>query len=144
MDGQVASGLRQTLFIFSASIPMKKLLYLSIMSLSLLAFQCGKKDEANPSGTCPDSSRALGAKIAELQAKPKGNPAYTIWAYTWNGQRVYLASDQTCCDQFTTLYDECFNALCAPSGGITGKGDGRCTEFYQQATNQQLVWRDSR
>jgi len=108
----------------------------------LLAFQCSKKDAAGPA--CPTGTAALSAKIAELQAKPKGNPAYTIWAYIWNGQRVYLASDKTCCDQYITLYDECFTPLCAPSGGFSGKGDGRCPEFYQQATGQQLVWRDPR
>lgn len=123
---------------------MKKLLYLSLASLPLLAFQCGKADDASPNASCPGNAQALANKIAELKAKPKGNPAYTIWAYTWNGQRVYLASDQTCCDQYITLYDECFKPLCAPSGGITGKGDERCPDFYQQATNQQLVWRDPR
>lgn len=110
----------------------------------MLVFQCCQKEGASPTSTCPDSTRGLAAKIAALQAKPKGNPAYTIWSYNWNGQQVYLASDQTCCDQYLTLYDECFTALCAPSGGLSGKGDGRCPDFYQQATNQQLVWRDPR
>ncbi|GAA4500578.1 hypothetical protein GCM10023172_21000 [Hymenobacter ginsengisoli] len=115
-----------------------------LLSLPLVAFQCGKKEAATPTAPCPGNPDALARKIAELQAKPKGNPAYAIWAYTWNGQQVYLASDQTCCDQYLTLYDACFNPLCAPSGGISGKGDGRCPDFYQQATNQQLVWRDPR
>lgn len=122
---------------------MRKLLLLPIASL-LLAFPGCKNEAAVPAGTCPDAAQALGAKIAELQAKPKGNPAYSIWAYSWNGQRVYLVSEATCCDQFSTLYDECFEPLCAPSGGISGKGDGRCPDFQQQATNQQLVWRDPR
>jgi hypothetical protein len=123
---------------------MRRLVYLAVVTLPLLAFQCGKKEAASPAATCPGSAQALATKIAQLQAKPKGNPAYTIWAYSWNGQRVYLASDQTCCDQFVTLYDECFNVLCAPSGGLTGKGDGRCPDFHQQTTDQQLVWRDPR
>lgn len=123
---------------------MKKLLHLLLLGLPLVAFQCGKKEAAGPAAACPSNTNALARKIAELQAKPKGNPAYTIWAYTWHGQRVYLASDQTCCDQYLTLYDACFAPLCAPSGGITGRGDGRCPDFYQQATGQQLVWRDPR
>jgi hypothetical protein len=123
---------------------MRKLLLLPLISLLLLACQCCKNETANPTGSCPSGGEALSAKIAELQARPKGNPAYAIWAYTWNGQRVYLVSEATCCDQFSTLYDECFKSICAPSGGITGKGDGSCPDFQQQATNQQLVWRDSR
>lgn len=112
----------------------------ALVALPLLAFQCHK--DAEPAPECPDN--ALQAKIAELQAKPKGNPAYTIQQYKWQGQKVYLASDQTCCDQYITLYDACFNVLCAPSGGFSGKGDGQCPEFYQQATDEQLVWRDPR
>jgi hypothetical protein len=119
-----------------------RLVWLLVLGLSLVAFRCNKSSEPTPTSSCPNGG--LAAKIAALQAKPKGNPAYEIWAYTWNGQKVYLASDETCCDQFITLYDECFNVLCAPSGGITGKGDGRCSDFYQQATDQQLVWRDPR
>lgn len=107
--------------------------------LPLLAFQCHK--DAEPAPECSDN--ALKAKIAELQAKPKGNPSYTIWQYKWRGQRVYIVSE-TCCDQYKTVYDACFNVLCAPSGGLSGKGDGRCPDFHQQATDEQLVWRDPR
>ncbi|WP_223648426.1 DUF6970 domain-containing protein [Hymenobacter psoromatis] len=112
----------------------------ALVVLPLLAARCQK--EVAPTPEC--STTSLQVKIVELQAKPKGNPAYTIWQYKWQGQKVYLASDQTCCDQFVTLYDGCFNVLCAPSGGLSGKGDGRCPEFYQQATDEQLVWRDPR
>jgi len=122
---------------------MRKLQLLSLavaLALPLLAFQC--QEPPTPAAARPTGG--LQAKIAELQAKPKGNPAYTIWSYSWQGQKVYLASEQTCCDQYLTLYDECFRALCAPSGGFSGKGDGRCPQFYQDATDQQLVWRDPR
>jgi hypothetical protein len=119
-----------------------RLVWLWLLALSLVAFRCNKSSEPTPTSHCPNGG--LAAKIAALQAKPKGNPAYEIREYSWNGQKVYLASDETCCDQFITLYDECFNVLCAPSGGISGRGDGRCPDFYRQATGQKLVWRDPR
>ena len=109
------------------------------VALPLLAFQCHK--EAEPAPECP--AGGLQAKIAELQARPKGNPAYAIWQYSWQGQQVYRVTAD-CCDQYEMLYDACFNVLCAPSGGLSGKGDGRCPDFYQQATDEQLVWRDPR
>ncbi|MFD1468054.1 DUF6970 domain-containing protein [Hymenobacter caeli] len=107
--------------------------------LPLVASQC--RETASEPG--PNCGASIQTKIAELQAQPKGNPAYEIWQYTYHGQKVYLVTS-SCCDQYITLYDECLNVLCAPSGGITGRGDGRCPEFYQLSTNRQLVWRDPR
>jgi hypothetical protein len=108
-------------------------------SLPLLAFQCSH--EASEPG--PQCAASIQTKIAELQALPKGNPAYEVWQYAYQGRKVYLVTS-SCCDQYITLYDECLNVLCAPSGGFTGKGDGRCPEFYQLSTDRQLVWRDPR
>ncbi|RZK15394.1 MAG: hypothetical protein EOO56_22925 [Hymenobacter sp.] len=114
--------------------------YLTGLSLlSLLTFQC-HESSIEPTG-CP--ADGIQTKIAELQAKPKGNPAYEVWAYKYQGRRVYLVTS-SCCDQYITLYDACLNVLCAPSGGLTGHGDGGCPQFYQEATDKQLVWRDPR
>ncbi len=111
----------------------------TLVALPLLASRC--HDEATPAPECP--AGGLNAKIAELKVRPKGNPGYVIWQYKWQGKQVYIVSE-TCCDQYETVYDACFNVLCAPSGGLSGKGDGRCPEFHQQATDEQLVWRDPR
>ncbi|RPD50488.1 hypothetical protein DNI29_03360 [Hymenobacter sediminis] len=82
-------------------------------------------------------------KIEELRGKPKQNPAAEIWEYTYQGQRVYTIS-ANCCDQYNMVYDECLNPICAPSGGLSGKGDGRCPDFSSAATDGKLVWRDPR
>lgn len=111
----------------------------ALAALPLLALQCHEK--VAPAPECP--AGGLPAKIAELQARPKGNPGYVIWQYNWRGQKVYIVSE-TCCDQYETVYDACFNGLCAPSGGHSGQGDGRCPDFHRQATDEQLVWRDPR
>ncbi|MBI3349677.1 MAG: hypothetical protein HY020_21010 [Burkholderiales bacterium] len=42
-----------------------------------------------------------------------------------DGQRFYLFM-ALCCDQFNRLYDADGRFVCAPSGGFTGQGDGRC------------------
>jgi len=31
--------------------------------------------------------------------------------------------------------------LCAPSGGITGKGDGKCPDFNEKAGEGKLIWK---
>ncbi len=56
---------------------------------------------------------------------------------------MYLFSSN-CCDQFNTLYDESCNRICAPSGGFTGRGDGRCRDFNQVAKYLGKVWLDQR
>ena len=31
-----------------------------------------------------------------------------------------------------------------PDGGITGRGDGKCTDFFQTRTDERLWWADTR
>ncbi|WP_229359465.1 DUF6970 domain-containing protein [Flectobacillus major] len=83
------------------------------------------------------------AKIKEIQALPVGNPPISIYAYSYQGKKVYVVS-ATCCDQYNVAYDTNCNVICAPSGGITGNGDGKCIDFFKNATDPILVWKDSR
>jgi hypothetical protein len=134
---------------------MRRLVYLiGLAALPLLASRCPAKNKSaaatNPAGAaapaaapaaCPPDK--IQTKIAELKAQPKANPAYEVWEYKYQGQQVYLVTAD-CCDQYTTVYDTCLNVLCAPSGGFTGRGDGRCPDFNEKATDKKLVWRDPR
>lgn len=47
------------------------------------------------------------------------------------GQLVYLHM-ALCCDQFNKAYDADGRYLCAPSGGFTGQGDGRCPAWVHR------------
>lgn len=114
---------------------MKTLLFLLFFWAALGLVQCQKEDTACPA--------AIEQKIRELQQQPKQNPAAEVREYRYQGRRVYTIT-AACCDQFNSVYDECLNVICAPSGGITGKGDGRCPDFAREATNERLVWRDAR
>ncbi len=81
--------------------------------------------------------------IARFEREPVGNPPQSIYRYEYKGKIVYYVPQQ-CCDQFSTLYDEQGQVICAPDGGITGKGDGKCPDFRGEAKNERLIWRDSR
>lgn len=70
-------------------------------------------------------------------SKPEPNE---ISRYVYNGKTVYLVIPD-CCDQYISLYDDNCNFLCAPSGGLTGKGDGKCPDFYDKATKGELIWK---
>lgn len=113
-------------------------IYLLIVSAMLLldAKSCDKKAIS----TTPECILQM---IAELQNKPKQNPAASIYQYDYQGQKVYYVN-APCCDQWNKLYTADCTVLCHPDGGITGKGDGKCTDFNTTKTNEVLIWKDDR
>jgi hypothetical protein len=85
----------------------------------------------------------ISEKIEAIKQQPKYNPPATVSRYSYKSQYVYFFSSD-CCDQYNYLYDKNCNIICAPSGGITGKGDGKCADFRQEATGETLIWKDPR
>ena len=53
-----------------------------------------------------------------------------IMKVSYQGQPAYLFV-APCCDQFNQLYDTRGVKLCAPSGGLSGHGDGKCKEMVR-------------
>ena len=82
-------------------------------------------------------------KIDAIQQQPRFNPPATLYRYFYIDKYVYLLSSD-CCDQFNYLFDKDCNLICAPSGGITGRGDGKCSNFKQMASEEMLIWKDPR
>ncbi len=93
--------------------------------------------------TQPENPQWVDQLIKEFDGEPVGNPPQSIWRYEYNGQVVYYVPAQ-CCDQYSTLYDADGNVICAPDGGLTGTGDGKCADFRSKRTQETLVWKDSR
>ncbi len=81
--------------------------------------------------------------IIKFKNESVGNPPQSIWQYKYSGNTVYYIPAQ-CCDQYSTLYDVNGNILCAPDGGISGTGDGRCSDFFEKRTEEKLIWKDER
>ena len=82
-------------------------------------------------------------RIEEIKKETVWNPPAEVYEYEYNGKTVfYISSD--CCDHFNTVIDENCNPVCAPSGGITGKGDGKCPDFNSMAKKVRVVWKDER
>jgi len=110
------------------------------LSLALLALvskeSCSKKKEGGLP-TC------IQARIDSIKALPKWNPPARVDEYSYQGGIVYLFS-APCCDQYHTAYDSDCNYVCAPSGGMTGKGDRKCLDFAAEAKLVRMVWRDER
>jgi hypothetical protein len=129
---------------------MRKRALLCVTVYGLIAASCssrptpdnGTSDSVTP--TVGDDTPAwVTAMIASFQSQPVGNPPQSIYRYTYDGRTVYYVPP-TCCDQLSTLYDVDGNVICAPDGGFSGKGDGRCPDFLEQATDKVLIWEDLR
>jgi hypothetical protein len=111
-----------------------RILYIIIMLL-VLAGCAQATQSANPAW--------VDKLIQKFQSDQVANPPLSVWKYQYNGQTVYYVPAH-CCDITSVVYDAQGAALCAPDGGITGQGDGKCTDFFDTRTNGQLIWQDSR
>ncbi len=76
--------------------------------------------------------------IADATGNPGGSPQ-AIYRYHYRGKTVYYVLSP-CCDMYNYLYDADGNAICAPDGGFTGRGDGKCPDFKQTATDRIVIW----
>lgn len=81
--------------------------------------------------------------IQDLASQPVANPPASITAFTYRDQTVYFLPSR-CCDIPSVLYDASGGVLCAPDGGITGQGDGRCPDFVTARRDERLIWADPR
>jgi hypothetical protein len=117
-----------------------------MMLLALLCVSCAESDPraSTPSAPRPDSSSTslpewLRVKIAEFDELPADRAPLGVWRISHNGQAAfYLLSP--CCDQYNPLFSAEGHEICNPSGGFTGRGDGKCPAPMDQGTKATLVW----
>ncbi len=119
---------------------MKTTLILLIPILLLVSACSGTSATPLPTPANPAWVNDL---ITRFENAPVGNPPKSIWQYQYNGSTVYYVPPQ-CCDQYSQLYDASGTVLCAPDGGFTGKGDGKCPDFFQAKGSGVLIWMDTR
>ena len=81
--------------------------------------------------------------IAGIKAEPVRNPPAKILRYQYDGSEVYFVPSH-CCDMTSELFTANGDRICAPDGGITGRGDGRCPDFYDTRSDEKLIWADER
>jgi hypothetical protein len=130
---------------------MRYLLLLAVFPL-LMANQCSTKKNKTDTGTTQkdttvkddtivkDSIPAcLRQKLTEVEKNNPRTAPIKVDQYLYKNKTVYLFTAD-CCDNFNGLYDDSCRMICAPSGGITGKGDGKCPEFNKDAVFVKQVW----
>ena len=117
--------------------PPMNALRLALAMTLLLAAGCAAPTPASANPAWVDQL------IQQFKSEPVGNPPQSITRYEYNDQVVYYVPAQ-CCDMYSTLYDAAGSVMCAPDGGIDGRGDLRCPDFQRLKTNEMLIWQDSR
>lgn len=115
---------------------MKSILFTIVIFLTIAAEKCKRQKE----NSIPD---CIQQKIDQIKKEPEWNPPAEVHEYSYNSKRVFYFSSN-CCDQYNAVFDENCNMICAPSGGLTGKGDGKCADFKEKATEVKLIWKDER
>ena len=103
----------------------------------LLLFSACNKENSNKIPVC------IKEMIEGIKSENVWNPPAEIWRYKYNGQTVYYILPR-CCDIPSILLDENCNTVCSPDGGITGRGDGSCSDFFDRRSDEKLIWKDKR
>jgi hypothetical protein len=81
--------------------------------------------------------------IAKEESEPVANPPASLSGCMYKNQTVYYLPPR-CCDISSVLFNENGEVICAPDGGFTGGGDGRCPDFFEERKDCEIIWEDSR
>lgn len=114
-----------------------------ILSAALVVAVFSACASSLPTDLDPDEPAWVRAMIAQIASEPVTNPPSSIIRYRYNGATVYYRPAR-CCDIRADLYDRGGTLICQPDGGITGDGDGMCTDFAAGRSEEHLVWADPR
>jgi hypothetical protein len=107
---------------------------LLLLCFPLLFISCkGQKQVANGPGPC------ISEKINTLSDRSYRIPPRIV-QYKYNGGTVYYIPPLFP-DGFSDLLDSACNMICHPDGGITGKGDGKCKDFFTSRTDEKVIWK---
>ena len=112
---------------------MKKSFKVHILLLSVLFVSCAEKKKL------PTIPPCISERIEKYgNENNPGQPQ--VFQYNYNGKKVfYIPSFMP--DAFSDVLDSACNIICHPDGGITGKGDGKCNDFYQSRKDEKLIWK---
>ena len=84
-------------------------------------------------------SKCITKKINKMK-KRKDHVHSAVWRWQADGKiYYYLSGEDGGYDRFNLLYDDNCNVVCAPDGGLSGRGDGNCPCFVN-GVQKELIW----
>jgi len=129
-----------------------------VLSAALLAGCAARieKGEAAPLAP-PDGSDRAGAtpstrvevaglpewlriRLADYDAQAGASAPRAVFELRY-GEGVAYYVQAGCCDQLDPLVDARGVLICYPTGGFTGRGDGKCPQGLLLLANRREVWR---
>lgn len=114
--------------------------------LAFLLLFCSCQKPAVPSANSSTSGANpswLRQMIWQFEDEKPANPPVKIYRYRYQNQFVYFITGR-CCDIPGQVFNVEGQQLCQPDGGITGRGDGKCADFFETRTDEKLIWEDLR
>jgi hypothetical protein len=122
-----------------------------LLAISLVLFiGCQRTKTTSQNGRVSEAKTAepeipawLKESISAFEKEKPANPPVKIYRYQYKEQLVYFIPGR-CCDIPGAVYNVEGQQLCQPDGGITGRGDGKCADFFDSRTNEKLIWEDLR
>ena len=82
----------------------------------------------------------LRIRLADYDAQPGSAAPRAVYAVRYGDGTAYLTK-AGCCDQLDPLVDAHGVLVCYPSGGFTGRGDGKCLGALPRESERREVWR---
>ena len=82
----------------------------------------------------------LTAKITQIKNERAPNVPAAVTRALYRNKTVYYTSPVVP-DGFGSLYDEHGVLLGHPDGGIDGRGDGRCSDYFESASEITTLWK---
>jgi hypothetical protein len=111
--------------------------------IALRATPRGKDESLSATNPEEEMPEWLSELIATEKSGPPANPPASMTQYTYRGQIVYYIPSR-CCDVPGRLYDRAGTRICNPDGGMTGRGDGQCADFFKERKDEKVLWKDMR
>ena len=109
------------------------------LSTSILMSCVSLNSPANEQATPNKATSSSWLKDTIAKAKEQPHFAQAIYRLQSDSETYYLVVPG-CCDRFSVLYTEEGKSVCAPSGGFTGRGDGKCTHLDLKAMKRTKIW----
>jgi hypothetical protein len=81
--------------------------------------------------------------IKQEESNLVANPPASLSKCIYGDQSVYYLPPR-CCNIPSILYSNGGNIICSPDGGFTGKGDEKCSDFFDTRKDCVVVWEDTR
>ena len=108
---------------------MKKTLGIVMLLLTLIFVSCTYNEHSS-----------IPKRIKNLISEKEEKCLKCVYKYYYQNKDVYVF-EFSCGDIPVVVYDEKGNMLCVPYGGVTGKGDGECSCFFDDAIKMEEIWR---